>query len=84
MGSQGRRRQEFSPLALRLPFFLLRSHIQGLVNHGRNRSNLCSQLLFYLVQVEAIVIRNQVDGETQVSKATGSTNAMEIGFRILK
>lgn len=38
------------------------SHIKALINAAGDRLDLSSQLLLYALQVEAIVIRNQIDG----------------------
>lgn len=46
------------------------SHIQALVNDTRDGLDLCSELLLDPFQVEAIIVGDQVDGETQVPEAT--------------
>jgi hypothetical protein len=55
-------------------------NIQSFIDLLWNRLNLGPQFLFNLVQVESIVPINQIDGETQVSKPTTSTDTMEICF----
>jgi len=60
----------------------LRRYIQSLINYGGYGLDFCPQLLFDLVEVETILVRNEVDGKTQVSKPPRTTNAMEIRFRV--
>ena len=45
--------------------------------------NLRPKLLLDTVEVEAIFVRHQVYGETQVSEPTGATNTVEVRFRVL-
>lgn len=44
-------------------------HVQALVNDAWDGLDFCSKLLFDPLQVEAIIICDEVDGETQVSEA---------------
>lgn len=44
-------------------------HVKALVNDARDGLDLCSKLLLDAFQVEAIIVSNQVDGQTQVSEA---------------
>ena len=46
-------------------------------------SNLRPKLLLDTVEVEAIFIRHQVDGETQMSEPAGTANTVKICFRVL-
>lgn len=60
---------------LRLNLFLLyslsifhaRGNVQTTIDDGRDRLNLGAQLLFDSVQVEPVLVRDQVDRESQVS-----------------
>jgi hypothetical protein len=45
--------------------------------------DLSSQLLFNPVKVETVLISHKVDGETQMSKASGSANPVKVCLRIL-
>jgi len=49
----------------------------------RDWLDLSSQLLFNPVKVETVLISHKVDGETQMSKASGSTNSVKVCLRIL-
>lgn len=44
--------------------------IQALIDAARNGLDLGAQLLFNALQVKAVIIRDQVDRQTQVPKAT--------------
>jgi hypothetical protein len=39
--------------------------------------------LFNPVKIESVFIGHKVNGETQVPKASGSTDSMKIGLRVL-
>ena len=44
---------------------------------------LSAQLLFNSVEIEAVLVGHKINGKTQVSKASGTTNSVKIGLRIL-
>lgn len=48
-------------------------HIQALVDDAWDRFDLCSQLLLDPFQVEAVIVRDEVDGKAQVSEAPWMT-----------
>lgn len=45
-------------------------HVQALVDYSRDGLDLCAELLLNRFKVEAIVVCDQVDGQTQVAKAS--------------
>lgn len=45
-------------------------HVQALVDDSWDGLDLCSQLLLDPFQVEAIIVSDEVDGESQVSEAS--------------
>lgn len=45
-------------------------HIKALIDAAGDGLDLSAQLLLYALQVEAIVVRDQIDGQTQMSKAS--------------
>jgi hypothetical protein len=45
--------------------------------------NLSAKFLLNPIEVETILIGHKVDSETQMSKASGTTNSMKIGLRVL-
>jgi len=49
----------------------------------RDRLNFSAKFLFNPIEVETILIGYKVNSETQMSKASGTTNSMKIGLRIL-
>jgi hypothetical protein len=53
-------------------------------NNCRYGLNFSSQLLLYLVQIESVVVRDEVDGESKVSVSSRSPNSMQVSFRILR
>lgn len=48
-------------------------HVEALVNDAWDGLDLCSQLLLDPLQVEAIIVSDEVDGEAQVSEAPWMT-----------
>jgi hypothetical protein len=56
-------------------------HVQGLVDHLRDGPDFRAELLLNAVEGKAIFIRDEVDGDTQVSEASGPTDAMQVRFR---
>jgi len=70
-------------LLLRLVFFFLCGHIQPLVYARGNGFDFGAKLLLNLVQVKAVIVRDEIDGQAQMTKATGTPNAVKIGFRVL-
>lgn len=56
--------------------------IQLFVDGWGYRLNLRAELLLDLVEVESIIPVDEVDGQTEMSKSTGTTNSVEIRFRI--
>ena len=45
-------------------------HIEALVDDARDGLDLRPELLLDALQIEAVVVRNQVDGQTEVSETT--------------
>lgn len=58
--------------------------IELLLDDRGNRLNLSTQLLLDAIQVEAIIPVDEVDSQTQMSKATGTTNAVKIRLGIFR
>jgi len=77
-----RRRLSSHILLLRL-VRLCRRHIQPLINTLRNRLNLRPQLLLNLVQIKPVLVRDEVDGEPQVSKPARAADAVEVSLAVL-
>ena len=46
--------------------------------------NLSPKLLLNPVQVESVIPVDQIDGQAQMSKSAGSTNAMKVSLRIFR
>ena len=57
--------------------------IERLVDSRGDGLDLCSQLLLNLVEVEAVVIRDQVDRKTKVPEATRASDAVKVRLRVL-
>ena len=57
--------------------------IELLLDDGWNWLDLGTKFLFNLIEVEAIFPVDQVDRQTQVTKATRTTDAMQIGLSVL-
>lgn len=45
--------------------------------------NLSAKFLLNPIEVETILVGYKVDSETQMAKASGTTNSMKIGLRVL-
>lgn len=58
--------------------------VELLVDDLRDGLNLGTQLLLNLVQIETIFPVDQVDGQTQVAKTSGTTDTVKIGLGILR
>lgn len=54
--------------------------VQAFVDDFGDGSDLRTQFLFDAVQCKAIVISNQIDRHTQVTKSSGTTNSMQVGL----
>jgi len=52
------------------------------VNRWRDGLNLSAKLLFYAVEVEAVLICHEVDAQTQVSEAARPADSMQVRLRI--
>ena len=59
-----------------------RSHVKCTIDVLRDGGNLCPKLLLDTVEVEAIFVRHQVDGDTQMSEPAGTSNTVEVRFRV--
>jgi len=59
-----------------------RCDIEALIDDWRDGLDFSSKFLFNLVQIEAILVCDQVDSQTQVTKATATTDTMKIGFGV--
>jgi len=57
--------------------------VQTVVDVLRDWLDLSSQLLFNPVEIETVLVGDKVNGETQMPKASGSTNSVKIGLRVL-
>ncbi len=58
--------------------------IQRLVDDRGDGLDFRPQLLLNFVQVEPIVESDEIDGQTEVAKATAAPNAMQIRLRVLR
>ena len=67
---------------LELIFLLLLElcHIQALVDDFWDGANFRAEFVFYPVQREAVVICDEVEGNTEVAKATRSADAVKVGL----
>ena len=57
--------------------------VKGPINNRGDGLDLSTQFLLNAVEVHAIFEGDQVDGQTQVTKAARAANAVQIGFRVL-
>jgi len=62
-----------------------KSHsVQVLVDVLRNRADLAVEFFLNLEQVGLVVFSDEVDGDTEMSKTTRSTDSVEMGLCILR
>lgn len=57
--------------------------VQTLIDAGRDGLDLGSKISFDVVEVEAVVPVDEVDGQTEMSVPAGATNTVKISFGIL-
>lgn len=57
--------------------------IELLVDRLGNRLDFCAELLLNLVEIEAVIPVDEVDGQTQMSKTSRSTNSVQVGLCVL-
>eukprot|EP00598_Pedospumella_elongata_P012220 CAMPEP_0185012080 /NCGR_PEP_ID=MMETSP1098-20130426/98114_2 /TAXON_ID=89044 /ORGANISM="Spumella elongata, Strain CCAP 955/1" /LENGTH=384 /DNA_ID=CAMNT_0027541129 /DNA_START=1898 /DNA_END=3052 /DNA_ORIENTATION=- len=57
--------------------------VEVAVDHAGDGLDLGGQLLLDLVQREAVLVGDEVDGQTEVAEATRATNAVEVGLGAL-
>jgi len=58
-------------------------HDVRLVDDRRDGLDLSTELLLDLVQVEAVVVGDEIDGQAQVAEAARATDAMQVGLGVL-
>ena len=73
-----------SQLAILPALAVVLCHIQALVDAARDGLYLSPQLLFDALQVKAVVVGDQVDGQTQVSKTAWSVRDDNVKGQIIK
>lgn len=57
--------------------------VECLLDGRGDGSDLCAQLLLYAVQVEAVVVGDEIDGQAQVAKPAGATHSVQVGLGVL-
>ena len=57
--------------------------VEALVDHLGDGADLRAELVLDSVQGEAVVVCNEVEGDTEVAEAAGPTDAVEVGLRHL-
>lgn len=57
-------------------------HVQALVDGAGDGLDVGHQLVLDGLQVEAVLGRDQVNGQTQMSKPARSSNSMQVGLRV--
>ena len=57
--------------------------VEALVNHLGDGADLRAELVLDPVQGEAVVVRDEVEGDAEVAEAAGPTDAVEVGLRHL-
>ena len=53
------------------------------VNGGRDRLDLCAQLLLNAVEVVSVLVGHEVDTQAKVAETARSPNAVQVGLRVL-
>ena len=57
--------------------------VKGTINMLRDGGNLRPKFLLDAVEVKTILVRDQVDGETQMSESAGTTDTVKVRLRVL-
>ena len=57
--------------------------VEALVDHLGDGADLRAELVLDSVQGEAVVVRDEVEGDAEVAEAAGPTDAVEVGLRHL-
>ena len=60
-----------------------RGDVKGTIDMLGDGGNLRPELLFDAVKVKTILVRDQVDGETQMTESAGTTDTVKVSFRVL-
>ncbi|KAG5459975.1 MAG: hypothetical protein BJ554DRAFT_8041, partial [Olpidium bornovanus] len=60
-----------------------RGNVKSLVDNGGNWADLRAQLLLNSVEVEAVIVRDEVDGQAEVPEAAGTADAVQVCLSIL-
>ena len=74
-------------LLLLLPVLLRRASggdVEALVDLLGDGLDLGAEFLLDLVQVKAIFVRDEIDGETKVSEPTRTTDTVKVSLRVLR
>ena len=58
-------------------------NVKALVDARGNGLDLGAEIAFNVVEVEAVVPVNEVDGQTKVAVAAGAANAVQVGLSVL-
>ena len=58
-------------------------YVEALVDHLGDGADLRAELVLDSMQREAVIVRNEVKGNTEVAEAAGPTDAVEVGLRHL-
>mmetsp|Transcript_2200 Transcript_2200/g.7977 ORF Transcript_2200/g.7977 Transcript_2200/m.7977 type:complete len:876 (+) Transcript_2200:144-2771(+) len=58
--------------------------VDGAVDGGRDGLDFGAELLLNLVQIVAVVVRNEVDGEAEVAEAAGAADAVQVRLRVFR
>ena len=58
-------------------------HIEAFVDDFGDGADLRAELVLDPVQGEAVVVRDEVEGDSEVAEAAGSTDAVKVGLRHL-
>lgn len=58
-------------------------NVEALVNASRDRLDFDTQILLNVVEVEAVIPADKVDGEAQVAVAARTANAVQVGLGVL-
>jgi len=70
-------------LLVQFLLLLVLRHVEPLVDGLRDGLDLRAKLSFDLLQVEAVLVSDEIDGDAEVAVTTGAANSMKIDLRVL-
>ena len=59
------------------------ANVEAAVNEGRDRADICAQLLLHSSKTLPVIVSDEIDGKSQVTKSSGTSNAVKVRLTVL-